>query len=159
MLESPWLAIMWSWRMYLIWTTLPWTMKERWVGCAQQSFLHNCGGDVCIRKSTQLWAGLCLILSRILARTSVSWSLTLSPTMGIKIWCSSLVSLVFVTQFCPTLCNPMDCSSPGSSVHGILQARILEWVAISCSRRSSIPTQGLNSCFPHCRQILYHLSH
>ena len=36
-----------------------------------------------------------------------------------------------------TLCNPMDCSPPGSSVHGILQARILEWVAISSSRGSS----------------------
>ena len=35
-----------------------------------------------------------------------------------------------VTQSCPTLCDPMDCSPPGSSVHGILQARILEWVAI-----------------------------
>ena len=38
-----------------------------------------------------------------------------------------------VTQSCPTLCDPMDCSPPGSSVHGILQARILEWVAISFS--------------------------
>ena len=38
---------------------------------------------------------------------------------------------VLVAQLCPTLCNPMDCSLPGSSVHGILQARILEWVAIS----------------------------
>ena len=36
-----------------------------------------------------------------------------------------------VTQSCPTLCDPMDCSPPGSSVHGILQARILEWAAIS----------------------------
>ena len=36
-------------------------------------------------------------------------------------------------QSCPTLCNTMDCSSPGSSVHGIFQARILEWVAISSS--------------------------
>ena len=44
-----------------------------------------------------------------------------------------------VAQSCPTLCNPMDCSPPGSSVHGILQARILEWVAISFSRRSSWP--------------------
>ena len=44
-----------------------------------------------------------------------------------------------VTQSCPTLCDPMDCSLPGSSVHGIFQARILEWVAISFSRRSSIP--------------------
>ena len=42
-------------------------------------------------------------------------------------------------QPCPTLCDPMDYSPPGSSVHGILQARILEWVAISFSRGSSQP--------------------
>ena len=40
-------------------------------------------------------------------------------------------------QSCPTLCDPTDCSLPGSSVHGIFQASILEWVAISFSRRSS----------------------
>ena len=42
-----------------------------------------------------------------------------------------------VTQSCPTLYDPMDCSPPGSSVHGISQARILKWVAISFSRGSS----------------------
>ena len=42
-----------------------------------------------------------------------------------------------VAQSCPTLCDPVDCNLPGSSVHGILQARILEWVAISFSRGSS----------------------
>ena len=42
-------------------------------------------------------------------------------------------------QSCPTLCNPTDCSLPGSSIHGIFQARVLEWVAISFSRRSSQP--------------------
>ena len=44
-----------------------------------------------------------------------------------------------VTKSCLTLCDPMDCSLPGSSVLGILQARILEWVAISSSRGSSPP--------------------
>ena len=44
-----------------------------------------------------------------------------------------------VAQLCPTLCDPMDCSPPGSSIHGILQARVLEWVAISFSRWSSRP--------------------
>ena len=44
-----------------------------------------------------------------------------------------------VAQSCPTLCNPMDCTLPGSSIHGIFQARILEWVAISFSRKSSRP--------------------
>ena len=42
-----------------------------------------------------------------------------------------------VAQSCPTLCNPVDCSLPGSSLHGTLQARILEWVTISFSRGSS----------------------
>ena len=44
-----------------------------------------------------------------------------------------------VTQWCLTLCDPMDCSLPGFSVHGILQARILEWAAIPFSRGSSQP--------------------
>ena len=42
-------------------------------------------------------------------------------------------------QLCPTLCDPVDCSLPDSSVHGILQARILEWVAMPSSRGSSWP--------------------
>ena len=41
---------------------------------------------------------------------------------------------VSVTQSCLTLCDPMDCSPPGSAAHGILQARILEWVAVPFSR-------------------------
>ena len=47
--------------------------------------------------------------------------------------------VVLVAQLCPTLCDPMDCSPPGPSVHEIFQARILEWVAISFSRGSSQP--------------------
>ena len=49
------------------------------------------------------------------------------------------VVVVSVTQLCPTLCDPMDDKPPGSSVHGILQARILEWVAISFSITGHIP--------------------
>ena len=48
---------------------------------------------------------------------------------------------------------PIDCSLPGSATHGLLQARILEWVAIPFSW-NSLPTQGLNLGFLHCRQIL-----
>ena len=65
--------------------------------------------------------------------------------------CLAIHSLVPVAQSCPTLCNPMDCSPPGSYVCEIFQARILEWVAISFSRgegtQGSRPrdrTQGLN---------------
>ena len=48
-------------------------------------------------------------------------------------------------QSCPTVCNPMDQSLPGSSVHGILQARILEWIAMPSSRGSSQPRDGAES--------------
>ena len=51
-----------------------------------------------------------------------------------------------VSQSRPPLCNPMDCNPPGSSAHGILQARIPEWVAIFL-------TQGSNLGLPHCGQI------
>ena len=62
-----------------------------------------------------------------------------------------------VAQSCPTLCDPMDCSLPGSSVHGILQAIVLEWTAIPSS--GVFPTQGSNPGLLHCRQTLYRLSH
>ena len=64
---------------------------------------------------------------------------------------------LLVVQLYPTLCDPVDCSPSGSSVHGIVQARILEWIAIPFSR--IFLTQGLNPSLLHCRQILYHLSH
>ena len=62
-----------------------------------------------------------------------------------------------VTQLYPTLCEPMDCSSPVSSVHGILQARILEWVAISSCRGSSGARDQTHLL--SCKRILYPLSH
>ena len=62
-------------------------------------------------------------------------SLSLVPT-GKPKWCSS-VQFSSVAQSCPTLGDPMDCSLPGSPVYGILQARILKWVAMSFSRGSS----------------------
>ena len=56
---------------------------------------------------------------------------------------------MLVAQSCLTICNPMDCSPPGSSVHGILQARILEWAVISFSRGSSWPWDSTQvSCIP-----------
>ena len=58
-----------------------------------------------------------------------------------------------VTQLCLTLCNPTD-----YTVHGILQARILEWVAVALLQ-GIYPTQELNPGLPHCRWILYQLHH
>ena len=57
-------------------------------------------------------------------------------------------------QSCPTLCDPIDCSPPGSSVHGNLQARVWKWVARPSYRGSSRPRN--QTCLLHCWQILYH---
>ena len=67
---------------------------------------------------------------------------------------------VQLLQSCLTFYNPMDSNPPGSSVHGILQARILEWVAIPSSRGSSWPRDQTCLLWPlHCRLCLYLLSH
>ena len=66
--------------------------------------------------------------------------------------------MCLVARSCPTLCDPMTCSPPGSSLHEILQARILEWGA-NPSSRGIFPTQGSNPVLLHCSRILYLLSH
>ena len=74
---------------------------------------------------------------------------SLCPKCLISLFC------YLVTKLCLTLCNSLECSPPGSSVHGILQARILEWVAISFSRGSSGPKNWTRvSCIGRC--IHYH---
>ena len=60
----------------------------------------------------------------------------------LKIDVKKYISESKVAQSCPTFCDPMDCSLPGSSIHGIFQARIQEWIAISFSRASSRPKDG-----------------
>ena len=62
-----------------------------------------------------------------------------APALGTQSLSPWTTSVSLVAQSCPTLCNPMDCSPPGSSVHGISQARILEWVAIPFFRGYSWP--------------------
>ena len=64
--------------------------------------------------------------------------------------------MFLVTQSCPTLCNPLNRSPPGSSVHGVLQASILE--CIHFLLQGIFPTQGSNPGLPHCRRILSCLS-
>ena len=68
------------------------------------------------------------------------------------------VCVFFVTQSCLTLSNPMDCSPPGTSVHGHSPSKN---TGMGCHAllQGIFPTQGSNPLLPHCRQILYHLSH
>ena len=69
-----------------------------------------------------------------------------------------VVVLVCSRSVVSDFCDPMDCIPPGSSVHGIFQARILEWVAISFSK-GIFWTQESNPGLLYCRQILYLLSY
>ena len=64
--------------------------------------------------------------------------------------CGLFLSLCSDPQLCLTLCDPMDCGQPGSSVHGISQATILEWVAISLSRGSSRPRDRTRVSYVSC---------
>ena len=92
-----------------------------------------------------------------LKRLSSSSSSTIADTNVMRTDQDELI-LCSVAQSCPTLCNPMECSPPGSPDYGIFQARILEWGAISYSRGSSRPRDGTYvSCISWIgRQILYH---
>ena len=76
--------------------------------------------------------------------------MTLDQVISGNVQFSHLPFLFCVPQACLTLCDPMDCSPPGSSVHEISQARILEWGANPFSR-GVFPIQGLNSGLLHCR--------
>ena len=70
-----------------------------------------------------------------------------SGSVLVHAWLPTYLVKSLVTKSCLTLCNPMDCSIPGSAVQGIFQARILEWAAISFSRGSS--RSRLNLCLMH----------
>ena len=72
--------------------------------------------------------------------------------------CKSNYVLCLVAQSCPTLCNPMDCSLPCSSVHGDTPGKN---TGVGCHAllRGIFPTQGLNQGLLHCRRILYQLSY
>ena len=96
---------------------------------------------------------------------SIFWGRQFNTLQDVKM--SSMASKFLLgatestAQSCPTLCNPMDCSPPGSSVRGILQATILEQGSISSSGRSSQPRDRTHVSCISCiaRQIFYHQGH
>ena len=94
-------------------------------------------------------------LSRVFSNTTIRKqqffgahpSLRSDLTSVHEYWKNHSFDYTDLCQLCPTLCNSVDCSPPGSSVHGILQARVLEWVAIPFSKGSSRPRdQAQVSC-------------
>ena len=68
------------------------------------------------------------------------------------------VCVCLVTQSCPTLCDPMNCSLPGSSIHGDSPGKN-SWLSCHALLQGIFPTQGLNPGLPRCSWILDHLSH
>ena len=72
-----------------------------------------------------------------------------------------IIIIIIHAQLCLALCDLLDCSPPGSSVHAIPQARIVEWVAISSSRGSSPPRDLICVSCISCigRRTLHHLGH
>ena len=93
-------------------------------------------------------------------RVISDYNLKIESSFKILVTCVCMHACVHA-QLCWTLCDPMDCSPPGSSVHGIPQASILKCVAISFSRGSSRPRDQTSVSGISCigRQILYHKCH
>ena len=110
-----------------------------WVSCLQARVL-------CTGTCPLYWR-----LSSVQVHVCISFSFLIRTPGLLDCVCS-------VIQSCLTLCDPMNCSPPGSSVHGIFQAKILEWVAISFSRGPSRPRDRTCVSCPSClgRWILYH---
>ena len=92
---------------------------------------------------TLIWKDTCtstfIAALSIIAKTGKQPNCPSTGEWTKKIWCTYTHIYVKVAQLCLTLCDPIDCSLPGSSVHGILQTRILEWVAVPVSRGTSWP--------------------
>ena len=116
------------------------------------SFSTCISGNILHTYNTQL-----LYRSKTRKRTSVQsrgyadFTSFMCTEVCVCVWAVRVCVCVCVcAQLCPTLCNPMDCSLPGSSVHGISQARILEWVAISSSRGSSWPRDRAHVPYASC---------
>ena len=101
-----------------------------WTGKRSQESEIQCSLSSLFILMTTWWPELCSLSSRL--------SITAKTVQYLK--------CVLLAQSCPMLCDPLDCSPPGSSVHEIFQARILEWVAISFSRGSSLPRDRKVSC-------------
>ena len=108
--------------------------------CIHQTYQYDCLSFVLLNDYTRiaLWWSCISYAVYFVWNSVLYWSECTKCLIIIGLHLSLLVC-VLVTQWCLTLCDPMDCSPPGSSVHGILQARVLEWVAISFSRGSSRP--------------------
>ena len=130
-----------------------WGTRKAWI--INSATIKNLGSVDTAGTWIQILA-LSAFESCICGLTSLSLTFFICTTMCVCV----CVCECMLTKSYPTLCDPMDCSLPGSSVYGIFQARILEWVAIYFSRGSSQPRDWTCLSCVSCigRWILYQLS-
>ena len=129
------------------------------------AFLHMSFGGLMYRVLLDMHLGIEILDSRLLYMLFHRyWKASQSESTNLYSYQQGFYCLSFSAvhaksfQLCLTFCNPVDCSPPSSSVHGILQARILEWVAMPFSRGSS-PLRDwthVSYVFYTGRQVLYH---
>ena len=110
---------------YYLYSLFSTSMEQKKIkGCQEQNIYYS--------HIKKMWCGN-RIYFQCISRTSL-------PVNKRFLWNeSAMLTCCSIQKSCPTFCNPMDCSPPGSSVQGIFQARVLEWVAISSSKWSSWP--------------------
>ena len=156
-------------RSFIAWATKQWQSHlewwrsqgitievKRWITgsiLAEKSLKLQLDGLTCRR---EVWSGDCIwvlnlclnvyVLVKVIEMGETTWCIYSTGTT-IMCVCVCVCVCVLVTQSCPTLCNPTTCAPPDFSVHGILQARILEWTAFPFSRGSSWPRDWIkNTC-------------
>ena len=126
----------WHWILTGAWTLL-WAVHVRDLGCALRMRIER----------LTIWGGAEAVM--LVLGSGCKHRLSLAERFDCAMHAKSL-------QSCPTLCDPMDCTPPGSSVHQILQTKVMEWVPISFSRESSQPGDRTHISYVSCigRQIL-----
>ena len=88
-------------------------------------------------------------LSRVFSNTTVQKHQFFGAQLSLASGCLKKVK-VLVARLCQTVCNPMDCSPPGSPLHGIFQARVLEWGVIAFSDELAYPSPTPRACSNSC---------
>ena len=113
---------------------------------------------VCVWLLCVMCAQLCVCVRCVLCVLSCMCACSVVRVCSLCVMCAQLHACVLSCVCAQTLCSPLDCSLPGSSVHGMFQAKILELVAISSSRGSSWSRDRTCISYISCigRQILYH---
>ena len=132
---------------------VPWSVSELFLLSLQWTFMNNFVCVVC-QAHEDLSVGVLFLWQRCMYTSKFARFHSVFSTCVL----SSQRFVCSVAQLCLSLCDPVDCSPPGSAVHGILQARILEWAAMPSSRGSSQPRDRTHVSHVSCagRRVLYH---